>query len=145
MFYDNQTLFQRFPKQQNKTIFHIFNGYLIKAFIRGHIPNLYVQSIHYGSSKYTICNGFGKIINFTGIYTREADFENYYLIHYFSKSTEEFINKLKRGDALEGHWKKSKIYQYFKINKASKAKIQYIEKKLNINLKKYRNLFKNTI
>lgn len=142
MFYDNQTLFERFPKQQDKTI---FNGYLVKSFIRGHIPKLYIQSIHFGSSKYTICNGMGKLINFTGVHTNKADFENYYFVHFFSKSTEEFVNKLKRGDAAEGHWNMLKIYQYFKINKVSKKKIKYIEKKLNLNLEQYKNHFKSTI
>ena len=61
-----------------------------------------------------------------------------FIIHFNYKSTEEFINKIRRGysnwfgnsykDFING-----KIYDYFRDNKITKEKIEYIEKELKLN------------
>ena len=80
-----------------------------------------------------------------------------YIIHFRYKSTEEFINKLKRGysnwlaDDLKFVIEQIKIY--FTINNATPEKIKFIEKELKINIshfikdiyklkfKKYKGIF----
>ena len=107
--YDSRTLKERFTiratyarikKKRNVTLPEI------KSIIRGKIPNLLIKSIHVGTNNsYNICNGFGE--KYSGYL--QSDFENYYIIHYFSKSTEEFIYKIKRGDAECGEKLKGNI------------------------------------
>ena len=66
-----------------------------------------------------------------------------YINHYFSKSVEEFVNKLKRGDAERGATKENNYYQigkYFYINEITPQKIDYLEKHLGIDLSKYKKI-----
>ena len=76
------------------------------------------------------CDGFGRAVNSTGMRTNNTDHYYNYIDHYWSKSTEEFANKLMRGDADFGsNLKKVKrnnlfrIRQYFIYNKITKKKI----------------------
>ena len=65
-----------------------------------------------------------------------------YIDHYWSKSTEEFVNKINRGDVIKGHrdnkYNKDRIEIYFTYNKITEAKINYIENKTRYNLSRYR-------
>ena len=79
------------------------------------------------------CNGFGEFNNKekTKILTHKPDFQYYYIDHFCFKSTEEFINKLNRGDASLGEGKDvkmKKISWYFDINEINSEKISFIEK-----------------
>jgi hypothetical protein len=70
----------------------------------------------------------------------------YYIDHYYSKSTEEFINKIMRGSAVHGfnmNHKKRRIDVYFSINEVTLKKIEFIENKTNLNLSKFKNRIKN--
>ena len=88
--------------------------------------------------RYNICDGFGnKIKGYL-----QSDYDHYYIIHYFSKSTEEFIFKIKRGDAIYGKKIFTNIKKYFNINNITIEKINMFEKELKINLSKYRNRLK---
>ena len=139
--YDNRTLFERFKGPYIKFPF-------IKTIIRGSINNL-TYSIHSPSispKKNISCNNIGKIIKsekidyeyFYPINTKQA-----YIIHYKFKSTEEYINKYKRGynnwfgDGYKT-WLIDSINAYFKYNKITKEKINYMEKELKINLSHFK-------
>lgn len=66
-----------------------------------------------------------------GIATKETDFENYYIEHYFFKSTEEFIDKINKGCALfaqDQNYKMSRIKAYLGYNKVTLEKVEMIEK-----------------
>ena len=140
LYYDNRTLRERFPiKEEKVKRKKTGDSFPIKSLVKGKIPKLFIQSIHFGNKRYNICNGFGNKVNFTGCSTNSTDFEYYYFIHYFSKSTEEFINKIKRGDAIYGFKILGNIKKYFKINKITIEKINMFEKKLKVNLSKYRD------
>ena len=76
---------------------------------------------------------------------KNLDFENYYIDHYYFKSLEEFVLKIKKGDTYFGHKKSFQILRlkrYFKINKITLKKIKYIENNLKINLLYYKKHFK---
>ena len=70
-----------------------------------------------------------------------------YIIHYRFKTTEEFINKYKRGyknwfgNKINNFLKRT-INDFFRVNKITIKKINYIEKELNINLSEYRKKIK---
>ena len=70
-----------------------------------------------------------------------------YLIHFRFKSTEEFINKYRRGYS-NWHGNQtlnvlfSKLVTYFRQNRITLDKINYIEKELKLNLSVYRTKLK---
>ena len=69
------------------------------------------------------------------------DFKRNYIKHYFGKSLEEFVEKIKRGSAAIGKTNISliaKINRYFEIYDINKIKINYIEKETGLNLSLYK-------
>ena len=131
LYYDNRTLHDRFPEREKKA-----QGKKkgkdqgVKSILRGKILTK-VYDVHILNNNLTGCDGFGNIKYIKGISTEISDFNYYYIDHYYSKSTEEFINKLMRGSAVHGfdiNHKLKRIEVYFAINDISKKKIDYIEK-----------------
>lgn len=145
IYYDNRTLAKRFVEKGENVKKKINYLALIKTIIRGHIPNITITDIHKISLKIKGCNGFGKIAKIKGNRNIEPDYKYYYINHYYSKSTEEFTEKLKRGDMQFGNSTNNYYYQirkYFYINKITTSKIDYLENKLKINLLDYRKKIK---
>jgi hypothetical protein len=92
--YQNKSLKLRFkekdPLRKKRKISKYSNG---KSILRGHIPNIKITNVHCISNKLKTCDGYGNERKFL-----KPDYKNYYFKHYFCKSTEEFIDKLKKGD-----------------------------------------------
>ena len=127
IYYKNISLFQRFPEIETKMI-------LVKSIIRGHIINIKINNQHVINKKYKACNGFGHFINER---KKIFDYKYYYWDHFYFKSTEEFIEKINRGDCLFKQNKRlkfSKIQVYFSFNKITKEKIKLFEQKTGVNL-----------
>ena len=143
--YDKRPLYVRFPQIENLTRRKMRGGLsTIKSIIRGGIKNMKIECVHKLSSNIEGCNGFGKKINLIGIQTNKTDYKYYYIDHFFSKSTEEFINKINRGDVLHaGDNKLERIKAYFSINKVTFEKIKMIETLTGLNLSKLREKNKN--
>lgn len=145
LYYENKPLKIRFPEIQenakkNKSGIH--QG--IKSILKGHIPRIEINCVHALNSKLKSCDGFGNYKKFIGIFTLEPDFSNYYIDHYNFKSTEEFINKINKGDVLYyKDMQMERIKVYFAINKITKEKIDLIEKGTGLNLSEIRNQLKN--
>lgn len=133
IYYVNKSLLERFiekdPYANKRNINRNSNG---KSILRGHIPNIKISNFHYISDQLKICDGFGKINN-----NIQKDYKYYYFNHYFCKSTEEFIDKLKKGDVYKGNIL-GKINRYFSYNIITYKKIYYIEKELGINLMNFK-------
>ena len=83
--YYNKSLFERFPKS-------VYNNFNVKPILRGNISNLNIYNNHLinGNIKYCYSNGQK--------YAKKKDFKNYFIDHFYFKSTEEFIDKINRGD-----------------------------------------------
>ena len=118
IYYNNKSLAQRFTEiYKNK---NYCNG---KTIIRGNLKNIKMETTHLLDTKIGRCNGFGKKFKSKGIFCLIPDYKYYYIDHYYSKSTEEFINKINKGDAVFG--KKNKYLRinfYFKFNKIYRIK-----------------------
>ena len=144
--YDNRTLHKRFPQIQQTKNNYIGTG---KSILRGGILKIKIYDPHLIDRNIESCNGFGQKIRFinNGFYMKNIDFEYYYIDHYYSKSLEEFIEKLNRGDACfqkEKAFIYHKINRYFKFNKITIEKIKYLEKKVGVNLSIYKKrIFNN--
>jgi len=139
--YDNRTLFQRFKYPFLKDKF-------VKTMIRGNIPDLkyWVHSPNISPLKNISCINTGEqiITNKVNIESvKPINLEKAFIIHFRFKSTEELINKFKRG---YGNWYgrntinflKGNLDDYFDQNKITLEKINYVEKELKFNLWYYR-------
>ena len=96
--YDNRTLFERFKGPYIKQ-------FDIKTIIRGNISNL-IYNIHspsYSPQKNITCNNKGDIIYNKDInygLLKPINIDNAFIIHFKYKTTEEFVNKYKRGYSI---------------------------------------------
>ena len=114
-----------------------------KYILRGHIPNLRIGGAHNCDNKIKKkCNGFGHKNKVKGIFTIEPDIKYYYIDHYYSKSTEEFINKINKGDPwnTDKKYYMHKIWKYYLQSNFTKKKIEMIEKGTGFDLSKYKKL-----
>ena len=141
--YENKTVQERFPivKYSAKNQKGKYN--YVKSIIRGHISNVKIESPYSLINNINGCNGRGQEVELNSFGMEEQDFENYYIDHYFSKSLDEFIEKLKRGDANMGKDNNSFIKiigNYFEYNKMTKEKIECIENGIGLDLSEYKKL-----
>ena len=140
LYYENRSLFERFPekvpitKPEGKKL-------EVKFILKGHIPKVRIFNQHYCNHRLKNCNGFGKKKTVRYIHTLYPDYKYYYIDHFFSKSTEEFIDKIKKGDCRYiKSQRKKKFGRYFNQSDITKEKIDLIENRLKININKYINL-----
>ena len=126
LFYDNRTLFERFPYINWKS-----RMFTVKSMIRGKLKKVKIKSTHWLDKKISGCNSNGEIVKPNKLKkmnkTIDINNEYYYIDHFCFKSTLEYINKLKKGDAVFGLNKKRiimhKIKLYFSYNTLSLQKI----------------------
>ena len=130
--YNNRSLFERFPTVKRDKKFCIG-----KSIIRGNLKNINICSCHLLDLKLKRCDSFGRFFKPNKTSCKTPDYKYNYIHHFKYKSLEEFIEKIKiRGDGLlknSFRLQISKIRDYFKNNKATKEKINYISKNLHIN------------
>ena len=139
IYYDNRSLTERFPiiNWESKM-------YTVKAIIRGNIKEIEFKTSHWLDRRIKGCNSFGEVVKPTRRFKMINDikiFNNNYIDHYCFKSTEEYINKINKGDAIFGKNHKTmmhKIKLYFNYNKITFEKIKFIENKTGFNLKEYK-------
>ena len=132
IYYDNRSLFERFPKTYINDKF--CRG---KSIIKGNIEGIRMQNSHTLDKRLKRCDGFGNKYNSSGKKCGIPDSNYYYIDHFYSKSTEEFIKKIIKGDCGFGINKKyryPRIYLYFKFNKLTKEKFNYIFNKVDLNI-----------
>jgi len=141
-YYDNRTLAQRFPEKKFATNGKILIlSKVVKSMLRGNI-DVNITGVHNLNFNLIGCNGFGQIKKISLTQTKEPDNYYYYIDHYWSKSTEEFVNKVNRGDVNQGFrndkYNMERMYYYFLYNDITKEKIDYIENKTKYNLTLFR-------
>ena len=138
LYYDNRSLFMRFKEIYRNKAF--CRG---KTILKGKLKKkLKFESTHTLDTKIGRCNGFGNKMKALGINCKTPDFIFYYIDHFYSKSTEEFINKIIKGDCVFGDNENniySRINFYFKRNKITLNKINLIKKKTGLNISIVKN------
>ena len=142
LYYDPRPLFERFKKPYIKSIY-------IKSIIRGNIPNLtyWVHSPKISPIKNITCTNEGNIINYTNINFEKIyniNTNKAYIIHFTHKSTEEFINKFRRGYSYWfgkniNRFLLGKVANYLGESGITLDKINYLEKELKLNLSLFRS------
>jgi len=143
LYYDNRTLKEKFPIVKWNS-----NMYTLKSIIRGN-NRKYIKftTTHWLNRELKKgCNVFGKFVRPTikcrlGNHINKPKYKMFYIDHYCFKSTEEYINKINKGDGEFGFSKRIKMHKiklYFRYNKITLEKINYISKKTHLNLKRYK-------
>ena len=133
--YENRPLSERFP-EISKAYFEV------KSILKGHIPNITINNIHTLSTEYASCDGYGRPSKILGVNAIVPDYTNYYIDHYYSKSTEEFIDKINKGDPVYN----TESYKMARIDKLAqqitftKEKIEMIENGTGLSLSKFKRL-----
>ena len=139
--YDNRTLFERFKGPYLKDTH-------IKTMVRGNIDDIQfdIHTPFISPHRNVSCNNRGivyknKEILFQDVF--DINIDRAYIIHFKYKSTEEYINKYKRGYRWENSaFMKMRIKEYFHDNDITMEKIDYIEKELHLNLSKLKKNIK---
>jgi hypothetical protein len=141
LYYDNRSLEARFPFINWKS-----NLFTLKTIARGNITKIRFLTSHWLDRRISGCNVFGKVeiptrkVNLN-IDINKDEYKKYYIDHYCFKSTEEYINKINKGDGIFGYNNKIKMHKinlYFYYNKISVEKINYLESKTGLNLSSFR-------
>ena len=133
LYYYNESLFKRFPKR-GKSLKDIFD---VKSIVRGNI-SIQIDNAHVGNFSLISCDAFGKIKKDFRI-QKSSYYHKFYIDHFFTKSTEELILKIKRGSVASLNSRINYlINSYFYINEITEDKLNYIEKKLEFNLSEYK-------
>ena len=93
LFYENKSLFERFPKivPDSKPASKLLEK---KSIIHGHIEGVNIHSNHLGDTKLIRCNSSGFYESQKLFFASPGDQKYYYIDHFYSKSTEEFIKKI---------------------------------------------------
>ena len=146
IYYENKSLHERFPILEPNVLNKNKNySNPVKSILKGNISNIKINNVHIlNSNLKNTCNGFGNEPQMDNYYMKNADFKYYYIDHYYCKSVEEFIYKINMGCAILGDnidYKLHRIHRYFKINKITIEKINFIENKTGINLSKFKLLY----
>ena len=133
LYYENKPIQERFTTALYK---HPNNAF-IKSTVRGGLPVNYWSvncTPHNSRMNVTNCDSTGKKIRYNQ-YIVKANFTYAALKHYYTKSTEEYVIKSKRGSAY--HFKKinwnqrrklEKFHYYFIYNKKTKEKVAFLKK-----------------
>ena len=142
IFYEPKPIIERFkipfefPKNGKKDIILRTAG---KSIIRGGLNITWAHFPHFIKNQ-PICRPDGTIIKNP---FSEPQYSIAYIKHYTTKSTEEFADRLIRGTVYSKNTSNAeymiqrlKIY-YFLFNKINEKKLEVLETKLKINLKKY--------
>ena len=144
--YEDRPVQERFPivetKPENKS--GLKHNY-VKSLLRGNLGNITINCKYTATEEVKACNAYGEIPEMENATMVKQDFENYYIDYYFSKSVDEFIDKLNDRDMLMGKKKACKIEtfeNYCGFNKMNVSKIEYIENKTGLNLTIYKNMLK---
>ena len=137
--YENKTLRERFP-----AIVPFYKSQIsVKSIVRGNISNLNITLMHTINPMLIGCNGFGRSSDLI----HGNDFKYNVIDHYYSKSTEEFIQKIMRGDVWKGSFNyiQHRTEKYLNQNHITLEKIEKLEKGIGINLSKYKILITKKI
>ena len=139
VYYDNRTLVERFttPKytyKLNRFVKSIARGNLTQAtFSRKDSPHQLNQNLR-------ICNSIGKRPKYYMDSVYPPIYKYAYLKHFRTKTAEEYIDKIKRGN--NGNIQEdveSKVNEFFGNNKFSLEKLKVFEKGFNRTFEKYHN------
>ena len=137
VYYDKRPLLERFTKPNYKEWANIF----VKSIIRGGLNKTTYRkkgSEHVPHKNLTICNSNGDIKKYNPHGVRPPLYKNAVIMHFNTKTAEEYINKIKRGNARGTNRSLEKrIKDFFYRNKFTEEKLRLFETRLNMTFEKF--------
>ena len=138
VYYDNRTSIERFTKP----IYDINDNKFVKSIIRGNINKrvfTFGQTYHQPNRELQLCNSLGEKATFPSFLSTPI-YKNAYLMHFITRTAEEYVEKIKRGYP-------GKIYKdihksvdnFFYYNEFSQEKLTVFENQFEIIFEKYHN------
>ena len=144
LYYDNRSVIERFttPCYKNR------ENRLVKSIVRGNLNKKVfypMSSNHVPDKRLIICNSMGKILkHYSGYYIKPPILKFSYLMHYNTKTAEEFIQKIKRGSNKNIAYNiNESIDRFFQINDFKEEKLNLFEKAFNTTFAQFHN-YKNS-
>ena len=142
VYYDNRTLVERFTKPN----FNNYGNRFVKSIIRGNINQVVFKpgaTHHQPSLDLKLCDSMGKPASYYPDCIIPPQFDYAYLMHFNTKTAEEYVNKLLRGHPSGFHFDneivEKKIDSFFNDNEFSLEKLKIFEEKFNRTFHKYHN------
>ena len=143
VYYDNRTTLERFP---NPLYNHGANGY-VKSIVRGHLNKTVFRanrSHHCPYKEVKTCDSMGNIRNNLKDAINPPLFKYAYLMHFNTRTAEEFIRKIKRGyPGNVYHPYLQKLESFFNKNKFTEEKLKLFERSFNQSFDIIRRKYKN--
>jgi len=142
IYYEDKPLTERFPSPVKpydfKKTYNFPDNNHIKSIVRGGLKTVLFGNrgwSHTPSGVATCCTAKGIACDPNSPFT-PFDFTEAYLRHYVTKSTEEYVDKLRRGfpdQEFNPERFKYLVELYFKINTKTQEKMDYFNEKLGMN------------
>ena len=144
LYYDNRTILERFTSP----LYNHRENRLVKSIVRGNLNKLIFSkggSNHVPNKELHICNSNGKIIkHYSSFFVKPPLVKYVYLMHYTTKTVEEFIKKIKRGNNSNTPYNITKmIKKFFDINNFTLKKLKMFEISFNSTFPQFLNLTNN--
>ena len=141
VYYDNRTSIERFPNPLYK---HGANGY-VKPMVRGKLNKTIFTAFktnHCPNKEVITCDSMGKIHSNLKDHINPPLFKYAYLMHFNTRTAEEFILKVKRGYTGNRYEKlSSRVKSFFNKNKFTEEKLKLFEKSCNHSLDDIRKMY----
>lgn len=143
VYYDNRTSLERFTKPDYNNSANKF----VKSMVRGHLnKTIYraYESCHKPDKNVLICDSKGDIPKFNRDSLEPPLFKYAYLIHFNTRTAEEYVQKVKRGYPGNNYPSyEERVDLFFTHNKFTEEKLKVFEKAFNQTFGKYHNQYKN--
>ena len=132
LYYENRSVLERFtsPNIMDK------ENKLVKSIIRGNLNKKVfypLKSNHVPNKRVIICNSLGKRLkHYDSFYLKPPLLKYAYLMHFTTKTAEEYISKLKRGENGNSAYNiTDRIEIFFRHNNYTEKKIKMFENAFN--------------
>jgi hypothetical protein len=130
--YDNRSLQERFPSPN----YNDYANKFVKSIVRGNltkVPYYNNTSSHKPESSLVHCDNEGNVINEYNPHCNEPpNFKYAYLKHYNTKTAEEYVQKIKRGDLCHRLYDiDERVQCFFSHNQFSEEKLKIFENAFN--------------
>ena len=138
LYYDNRSLIERFTEPNYENYANRF----VKSIVRGNLDTpIFINSIHQPNNSLRLCNSLGEPASYYPDCIIPPIFKYAYLMHFNTKSAEEYAKKIVRGYPNGYHEPPEKrVDLFFNHNKFSKEKLKVFEDFFNMTFDKFHQL-----
>ena len=141
IYYDNRSVQERFTSPNYNDIDNTF----VKTIVRGNLNKQVFypgESNHVPDKRVIICNSMGKRLKYHDYFSvKPPVFKYAYLMHYNTKTAEEYVKKIKRGANRNGVYSvEERIERFFTHNNLTEEKLYFFEKAFNRTFDKFHKI-----